>query len=106
QENAASEPIVGNGDFALVPGRGDPAKPHLFPARMNVKRLGILLHVVGEARPAPGHFEETPSSGRDLRRFGISRLPAPQAVETNPLSSWRRLVVRLGDVPDGLDAVG
>src|SRR5207237_5202310 len=73
---------------------------------MRVKGLGILLQVVSDPRPASGHFEETPIPGGNPLRPGIGRLPAPQTVETNPFSSRRGLVIRLGHVPDGLHAVG
>src|SRR6266566_4665809 len=97
----AAGPTDGHGHFALVPRRGDPARIHVFPVWMRVKRLRILLQVVGDSRPASGHLEETPASGGDLLRTITDWLPAPQAIETNPFPSRRALVIRLCVVPYG-----
>jgi hypothetical protein len=55
-------------------GRADAAEPAIFPRGMRMDRLGIFLHVIGDARPASGDLEVTPAFGGRLfgLRFGES----------------------------------
>ena len=73
---------------------------------MGVDRLAVLLHVVGDPRPGAGDLEVAPPVGGHRVRVVLGRLPAPQAVEADPLARRRRLAVRLVQVPDRLDSVG
>src|SRR5690348_12334976 len=84
ESDAAAGPTVGHAELALVPGGVDRARLHVFPGRMRVKRLGILLQIVGDPRPASWHFEETPTLIGNSFRLRLGWLPAPQAVETDP----------------------
>jgi len=103
--DAAACPLAGNADFPLVPGRGDLAQPHAFPAWMRVDRLAIVLHVVADSRPAARDFEIAPAAG--WHAIGLlGRLPLPEAVDGDSLARGRRFAVRFGQIPYRADPGG
>src|ERR1035441_4469448 len=71
---------------------------------MGEHRLAILLHVIGDARPAARDFEPAPLPRWHLFRPRLGRLPLPKAVEADALAGGRGLAIRLAHVPDGTHA--
>src|SRR5437867_12472170 len=105
KRDATPSPLRRHRYGSFVPCGRNIAEPFVFPTRMHVKRLKILLHVIGNARPAPGNLEVAPILRRHLViRSSSSRLPTPQPVDANSFPRWRRFTVGLAKVPDGLDA--
>src|SRR6476620_1464850 len=70
---------------------------------MSKNRLGILLHVVGDAGPAAGDLEIAPALDWWLAGLAIRRLPAPQAVDADALARRRLLAKGMIEIPDGFD---
>ena len=104
--DAAAGPLAGDGDLPLVPGRGDAAQVLVLPARMGIDRLAVLLHVVGDSRPAAGNLEIAPLVGGHHVRDFPGRLPAPQAIQANSLAGRGLLPVGLVQIPNSLDSTG
>ena len=72
---------------------------------MGKDRLAVLLHIVGDPRPAPGDLEVAPVFRRHRLRLDLGRLPHPKPVDADTLAARRRLAIRLAHVPDGLDSL-
>src|SRR2546421_10893861 len=60
ESDAASIPLLRYRDGSLIPCCANAAQALLFPTRMRIDSLGILLHVVCDAGPAAGDFEIAP----------------------------------------------
>lgn len=104
RRNAAIRPVTRNGNLPLVPGGGEAAAVLCPPARIGEHRLAVLLHVIGDARPATRDLEPAPLPGGHLSRPSLGRLLLPQAVQADALAGRRGLAIRLAHVPNGLQA--
>jgi len=102
--DTAPRPRSRDGDLALVPGRRDAPQLPVLPTRVRVHRLAVLLHVVGDPRPAPGHLEVPPAADGHAVAPRVGRLPTPQSVDADALARRRRLAMGFGEVPHRLDA--
>src|SRR5205807_1896504 len=106
KRNLAILPILRNLNLALVPRRRDIAEPAVLPQRMRIKRLRILLHVIGNPRPRARNLEIAPVVRRRRRRLRIGGLPPPKAVDANALPRRRGFLPCAIERPDGFDGGG
>src|SRR5437667_9621646 len=83
ESNAASIPLLRYRDGSLIPCCANAAQTFIFPSRMRIDSLGILLHVVRDAGPAAGHFEMAPARLREFFVGSARGLPAPKAIDAD-----------------------
>src|SRR5262249_10313631 len=99
--DAPACPVLRNGDFALIPGNRGGTNIIAAPRRVGMQGLGRIDIT---AR----NLKEAPLVGRYSQRFAglgiLRRLPAPQVIDADALTSGRLLVKCLFQVPDNLDA--
>ena len=87
--NTPADPFGRYADLPLIPGGGDAAQVTDLPAGMSVDGLGIFLHIIRDARPAPGDLKVAPPLTRRRIRIRAGRLPAPQTINAYPLARRR-----------------
>ena len=97
--DAASHPSLWDGNLTLVPCHGDIGQLLVLPAWMSMERLGVFLHPRHWHGPRPRHLVVAPTAGGHLVRLGFGRLPLPQAIDADALTSERSLVKGLVNVP-------